>query len=79
MGPAAFAKLATDPRGVKLLTAGFKLKPGASGMVPIVARMVKILNGIDKEELKATEKARRKPSSPPPTLEQLRGQGGRGF
>jgi hypothetical protein len=57
MGPLAFAKMATDPRGIKLLTTGLKLKPGASGLVPIAARMVKILKDIDSDEQKRLKKA----------------------
>ncbi|KKM15648.1 hypothetical protein LCGC14_1693930, partial [marine sediment metagenome] len=52
IGPLAFAKLATSPKGVKLLTSGFKLKPGASGLVPNAIRMVRVLRDIDKKEEK---------------------------
>lgn len=52
IGPLAFAKLATNPKGVKLLTAGFKLKPGASGLIPNAARMVRLLKEINTKEAK---------------------------
>jgi len=50
IGPLAFAKLATNPKGVKLLTAGFKMKPGASGLVPTMARMTRLLRDITRKE-----------------------------
>ena len=52
IGPLAFAKLATNPKGVKFLTAGFKLKPGASGLIPNAVRMVRLLREINKKENK---------------------------
>ncbi len=52
IGPVAFAKLATNPRGVKFLTAGFRMKPGASGLVPNAIRMVRLLRDINKQEQK---------------------------
>ncbi len=83
IGPLAFAKLATHPLGIKLLTAGFKLKPGASGLVPNAVRMVRLLREINtrqnKERLRAeqrriqAERIRKAPGL------QLRGFGGRGF
>lgn len=51
-GPVAFARLATTPGGVKFLTAGLKLKPGSSGIVPFAARAVKILTDLDNKERK---------------------------
>lgn len=84
MGPLAFAKLATNPRGIKLLTAGFKMKPGASGLVPNTIRMVKLLRDINRKEQKETlqletQKIRKRQAARMPTLPQLRGFGGRGF
>ena len=55
IGPLAFAKLATNPKGVKFLTAGFKLKPGASGLVPNAVRMVRLLREINKKENRQRE------------------------
>jgi hypothetical protein len=49
IGPLAFAKLATSPKGIKLLTSGLKMKPGASGLVPNAVRMVRLLREIDKK------------------------------
>ena len=50
LGPLAFAKLATNPKGVKFLTAGFKMKPGATGLVPNVVRIIRLLRDINKKE-----------------------------
>lgn len=50
LGPLAFAKLATSPKGASLLTIGFNLKPGASGIVPNTVRMVRLLRSIDSKE-----------------------------
>lgn len=58
MGPLAFAKLAVNPRGVKLLIKGFNLRPGASGLIPLAARMIKLrnqINNMEKRQLKAIE------------------------
>ena len=60
IGPLAFAKLATSPRGVKFLTAGFKMKPGASGLVPNAVRMIRLLREINKREQSATLKQEQK-------------------
>ncbi len=84
IGPLAFAKLATNPRGVKFLTAGFKTKPGASSLVPNAVRMIKLLEGINKKELtqrnkKILTQKRQRFTESVPTLRQLRGFGGRGF
>ena len=59
LGPLAFAKLATNPRGVKLITSGLKLRPGASGLVPTAARMVKLrqqINNIENRKLKTSKR-----------------------
>ena len=50
IGPLAFAKLATTPKGIKFLTAGFKMKPGASGLVPNAVRMIRLLREMNKKE-----------------------------
>jgi len=50
LGPLAFAKLATHPQGVKFLTLGFEMKPGASGLVPNVVRIIRLLRNINKKE-----------------------------
>ncbi|KKL45192.1 hypothetical protein LCGC14_2358160, partial [marine sediment metagenome] len=60
IGPLAFAKLATNPKGIKFLTAGFKLKPGASGLVPNAVRMTRLLRSIEKKEDKRRLVAARK-------------------
>ncbi len=52
IGPVAFAKLATTPGGVKLLTAGFRMKPGASGLVPLVIRMIRLREDVNRQEQK---------------------------
>jgi len=52
LGPLAFAKLATHPTGVKFLTAGFKMKPGASGLVPNTVRIIRLLRDINEKENK---------------------------
>lgn len=65
VGPLAFAKLATNPRGIKFLTRGFKMKPGASGLVPLAVRMVKLV-----EQIAQTENRQRQ------TLEQRKLQEG---
>ena len=59
MGPLAFAKLATTPRGIKFLTAGLKLKPGAKGLVPNVVRMVRLLREINRQEQKVLRPRRK--------------------
>ena len=84
IGPLAFAKLATNPKGIKFLTAGLKLKPGASGLVPNAVRMVRLLREISRKENKErTDRLRkslqRRQAATVPTLRQLRGFGGRGF
>lgn len=84
IGPLAFAKLATTPKGVKFLTAGFKLKPGASGLVPNAVRIVRLLREINAKENKqrlAEERRRvqRRRAVREPALPQLRGFRGRGF
>ena len=84
IGPLAFAKLATSQRGVKFLTAGFKIKPGASGLVPNAVRMVRLLEEINRKELrqrnkKALTRRKQRFTESVPTLRQLRGFGGRGF
>ena len=60
IGPLAFAKLATNPKGIKFLTAGFKLKPGASGLVPNAVRMTRLLRSINKKEDNRNLRAARK-------------------
>ena len=89
IGPLAFAKLATTPNGVKFLTAGFKMKPGASGLVPNAVRMIRLLKSMNEKENKQRlarlkleqRRIRQAKASPPstPTLGELRGFGGRGF
>jgi len=59
-GPIAFAKLATHPIGVKLITLGFKVKPGSSELVPLAARMVNLLNQINRKEQKQSKLRRQK-------------------
>lgn len=58
LGPITFAKLATNPKGVKLLTAGLKIKPGSSALIPNTARIVNLLREMDKEEVKAAREKR---------------------
>ena len=60
IGPLAFAKLATTPRGVKFLTAGFKLKPGATGLVPNAVRMIRLLRDINRNEIKTILEGRKR-------------------
>ena len=60
VGPLAFAKLATNPKGVKFLTAGLKLKPGAKGTVPNAIRMVRLLREINRKENEPTRKKLKK-------------------
>ena len=84
IGPLAFAKLATSSQGVKFLTAGFKLKPGASGLVPNAVRMIRLLRSINKQENKQRlseerRKSRQRRITREPTLSELRGFGGRGI
>lgn len=84
IGPLAFAKLATTPKGVKFLTAGFKMKPGASGLVPNAVRMVRLLREINAKEQRQSIAGERKKqqkiqAARTPTKQQLRGFGGRGF
>ncbi|KKL27281.1 hypothetical protein LCGC14_2386690, partial [marine sediment metagenome] len=83
IGPLAFAKLATTRQGVKLLTAGFKLKPGASGLVPNAVRMVRLLRNINERENRQRLAEERKRSQQQRTargltLPQIRGFGARG-
>ena len=84
LGPLAFAKLATNPGGIKLLATGLKLKPGASGLIPNAARMVRLLRDINRREDNQKLRSLRtesllKQARKQPGLEQLRGFGGRGF
>lgn len=84
IGPLAFAKLATNPKGVKLLTAGFRMKPGASGLVPNAVRMVRLLRSINAKENKGRIAALRRERArqlirQAPRGQQFRGFGGRGF
>ncbi len=84
IGPLAFAKVATNPKGAKFLTSGFKMKPGASGLVPAAVRMIRLLKEINLKERKTilTQKKQQRQAGAAlrtPTLEQLRGFGGRGF
>lgn len=72
IGPLAFAKLATTPQGVKFLTAGFKLKPGASSLVPNAVRMIRLLRNINKAESRAPRRKERENML-------TRGFGARGF
>jgi hypothetical protein len=50
LGPVVFARMATNKLGRQLLTLGMKLKPGASGTVPLAARIIKLNNDINKRE-----------------------------
>lgn len=50
LGPLAFAKLATHPKGIKFLTTGFKMKPGASGLVPNTVRIIRLLRSMNEKE-----------------------------
>lgn len=84
LGPLAFAKLATTPNGVKLLTAGFKARPGTSAVAPTAARMVRLLQQIDKKESSERRKQIRSAKSKAfqrttPSKGSLSGFGGRGF
>lgn len=72
LGPVAFAKLAMNPKGVKFLTAGFKMKPGASGLVPNAVRMIRLLRNINKAENRAPRRKERENIL-------TRGYGARGF
>ena len=67
IGPLAFAKLATTSKGIKFLTAGLKLKPGASALVPNAVRMVRLLRDINRKE----ENARQRPLRQKRALQQL--------
>ena len=83
-GPLAFARLATNPKGIKLLTQGFKMKPGASGLVPLVARAVKLTEQIVETENRQRRtiekrKLQKRRLKREPTVDQLSGFGGRGF
>ena len=88
IGPLAFAKLATNPKGVKFLTAGFKMKPGASGIVPNAVRMIRLLREMNQKEnkqklaaLKLEQRRLRQLRATPPraSARELGGFGGRGF
>lgn len=54
MGPYFYAKLATNPTGRKLLTAGFKkgFRPGTSTFAPSVARVINLARQLDREEVR---------------------------
>ena len=60
LGPLAFAKLALNPKGVKFLTAGFRMKPGASGLVPNAVRMIRLLREINKTENRQRQQEERR-------------------
>lgn len=60
VGPLAFAKLATNPKGVKFLTAGLNLKPGATGLVPNAVRMIRVIREINRKEQQPALQAERK-------------------
>ena len=63
IGPDAFARLSTNPKGIKLLTAGFRMKPGATGLVPNAVRMVRLLKEMDRKENKVRLSAVRRKRS----------------
>ena len=80
IGPLAFAKLATTPKGVKFLTAGFRLKPGASGLVPNAVRMIRLLRSINEKDnrqrqTKLRRQLRQRRQARELSLRQLRGFG----
>lgn len=84
IGPLAFAKMSMNPTGLKLLTAGVKMKPGATGLVPNAVRMIRLLREINAKENKQRLKELRQQQlrgkiAREPTLRQMRGLGGRGF
>lgn len=75
-GPATIAKLASNKVGNQLLRIGFKNNPATKVPVPIVARMINLLNDINQKRI-SKEKFIQKTKQP--TLGELRGFGGRGF
>ncbi len=54
-GPRFLAKMAGNALGRKLLTSGINLRPGASSLVPIVARLVNLSRKIDRQEQRSSK------------------------
>ena len=50
IGPLAFAKLATNKKGIKFLTLGMNIKPGSSSFTPNAIRIVRLLREINLKE-----------------------------
>lgn len=52
LSPYAYVRLAMNPLGSKLLTAGIPMKPGSSGLASVASRMIKLLREIESKEQK---------------------------
>lgn len=87
IGPGVFAKFATEPTGkyLKYLTAGFNVKPGnTSQLIANTARIIKALKSIDDKEQQTSQQIEQRKKADrwqrsQPTLQSLRGFGGRGY
>lgn len=64
LGPYFYARMATNPTGRKLLTAGFKegFTPGSKAYAPTVARLINLATKLDRLEQKAKTKKEAKES-----------------
>jgi len=86
IGPTAYAKIATNPKATKLLTLGLKrqAKGKAVNIPALAARIINVLGKQDATEQKAIRAEQRRILAGPrkgrsPSLEELRGFGGRGY
>jgi hypothetical protein len=52
VGPLVFAKLMTNPQGIKLLTKSLNIKPGSKAVTSNAIRMIRLLRDINKRESK---------------------------
>lgn len=84
ISPTAFARLATNPKATKVLSAGLKANRGSIKVAPIAARLINLLNEDARKEQQAILKEQRsnrrqRQRVAPSPARQLRGFGGRGF
>lgn len=55
-GPRFFAKMAAHPLGSRLMASGIKLKPGATSLVPITARLINLARKIDRDAIRTEQR-----------------------
>ena len=84
LGPAVLGKLMTKPSFARLLSEGFKAKPGTQQAVALAARLARNVLQARKEinrerQKRLIEAAREKTRVTAPTIQELRGRPGFGF